>query len=1214
MKAVERVGGRTGGGKKGCSVTENLAAALGEDLGNTKWWNNGGFQGDPNAKNTFDLGTVFTEAMAAAESPASIDQFRMQAETRERVNGGSGEVSRVALGRNIPEVRGLVRTFTNRLFYGASVQTVVHETGHGMLRRARDAGVITRGDELAFVRAVDSLMGETVLKRGNAKGERLALLEPGLSDEQVTPQMLDEAIAEILEAEILRTRKRARDAKPLRVSNGIISRNLLAISRLAPNATAKFRALIEAARGVFGLSSARALKMKQAAREGTFDEAAHEAFLAKLTGRDWQAEHDGMVRDEHAAILGQENFTPTEDAPFSLGRAGENAGIPGGNPIQSAHGSGPERLVENSRSPGAEHLRAEQLVARAKAQASHPQQPEHYGLQGERHRLPWVRQRDSSSLREVDSQQEQLAAWARANGYLIEQAELLKAYEQADLEFKGNEHDVAAFTKETPPFVIRQTKLDMFGLPWATPAEYLQRWRLSNAMFPKTASSFIGYTENARGNGVILTAQRYFEGKKKPQKEIDAALAKLGFEKTPGDATSYRHPATKVEIHDAKPDNIIFDKAGNMQPFDVWINDPNDHFGLIRDPGGSGASPFKIVPLAAAGLEVGDDLGPRQFLHGSTGEPMHNNVEFRRIAEGVLFITREWDTAQQYSNDDPAGIHVLEFVREPKVLDLSDPDQRREFAEYLAEQGWEGVTDPDQIEADIKADDFDSSGILARALMVPAWEYGEFDVVLDGKLGVNGIALDEVGINETSPFSLAPSGMVHGLEQNAIGLIRNPLKRAQAFQRLSRKLQDLRLAFERLELVAGAKRRKSSLKKEAAMREALRREELVEDAMRRYEQVFSNADILKLKSQPVHGYLADPDSPLRGRLMSKSAALQRHPDMFVVNRPGDYDGADGISRAVFGGTLMPAAAAQELFENHLIQEPTTDALWEALAREQSFVDGMKEYHAKALEAVRDAKARAKEETNEWLREQETNQEANFSDKQEILRALAVLDGVLSIAPATPISPPSGPAQWLFRGPPAESKFLAVPALLLLRLPAYLVETQAQRPAPAPEGQHRRLVVRPLRSRQIPEGNPRPRLQLPEGHPLRQPLPFQNLLDPPHIRLVRVSSGFSAEFRQGIAMGTGHPGMMSRFPPIPERFSSCASYRTESNMPPMLLRGNTALFLPQQEFQFFEEFPRRHSACPAEADPLDHIEPPLPAQDVAHRRLAHLHLSRKLPLR
>jgi hypothetical protein len=40
-----------------------------------------------------------------------------------------------------------------------------------------------------------------------------------------------------------------------------------------------------------------------------------------------------------------------------------------------------------------------------------------------------------------------------------------------------------------------------------------------------------------------------------------------------------------------------------------------------------------------------------------------------------------------------------------------------------------------------------------------------------------------------------------------------------------------------------------------------------------------------------------------------------------------------------------------------------------------------------------------------------------------LQAEAFLRGAQGV-PSTPISPPSGPAQWLFQKPPAESKFLA----------------------------------------------------------------------------------------------------------------------------------------------------------------------------------------------
>lgn len=279
--------------------------------------------GNAIGENRFELGTLMTEAMAAAESPDAIDQFHSQAALKEKIDGGSGDVTRVALGRHRSEVRAGVRHATNRLFKGASVLTVFHEMWHGMWRKSRAAGTITRDEALSFVRGVQQAVGEGKLKRGRTAGESLAFLPADFDalSEKDQDTALDEALSEIAEMEILRTRKRAKDKKPIAVSGGIVARNLNALMRLAPGATRKFRALIEAARGVMGLSSARALAMKKAIREGRINESEYEAFLDKMAGRDLQAEHDGIIRDEHAAILGQEAFEATEDAPFSMARS-----------------------------------------------------------------------------------------------------------------------------------------------------------------------------------------------------------------------------------------------------------------------------------------------------------------------------------------------------------------------------------------------------------------------------------------------------------------------------------------------------------------------------------------------------------------------------------------------------------------------------------------------------------------------------------------------------------------------------------------------------------------------------------------------------------------------------------------------------------------------------------------------------------------------------
>lgn len=245
-------------------------------------------------------------------------------------------------------------------------------------------------------------------------------------------------------------------------------------------------------------------------------------------------------------------------------------------------------------------------------------------------------------------------------------------------------------------------------------------------------------------------------------------------------------------------------------------------------------------------------------------------------------------------------------------------------------------------------------------------------------------------------YSLARAASA--LETSALSRIRDPQRRAEAMRRVAQAMRDIHLQLDRIELMSGGKRLAKSLRKEAAIREAIRADELENDAYARHWQVFSNEEITRIKSQPVHAYLAHPNSPLHGRLMSKSAAIQKHPDLFRIHRAGDYDGADGVSRSVFGGKLMPDQAAQELYDHGLIPHPTPDAMWDALLKEQAAVDSMKEALAKAKESIREARRIAKEETTAWLKAQENTQTATFSQAEEIRRSLAMLDAILNVVP------------------------------------------------------------------------------------------------------------------------------------------------------------------------------------------------------------------------
>ena len=86
--------------------------------------------------------------------------------------------------------------------------------------------------------------------------------------------------------------------------------------------------------------------------------------------------------------------------------------------------------------------------------------------------------------------------------------------------------------------------------------------------------------------------------------------------------------------------------------------------------------------------------------------------------------------------------------------------------------------------------------------------------------------IDEVKPSGDASFSLASSRMLENLNSNAITRIQSPARRHEAMSKLPRKLEDLRLWAERLELLAGVKRLKKSIRTEAKRREEIRLNEL----------------------------------------------------------------------------------------------------------------------------------------------------------------------------------------------------------------------------------------------------------------------------------------------------------------------------------------------------------------------------------------------------
>lgn len=1224
------------------------------------------------AQNSFELGTRYDELTAAAENPASIDQFQRQAAIDEQINGGNGDVSRVALGRNIGELRGQVRTFTNRLFQGASVTTIVHEMGHGMLRELEASGVIVRDEKVAFVKAVNEVMKGKVMKdrtiNGKTiKGQALALLPDGVADADLTDDMLNEAISHILEAEVLRTRKRTKSDKAVQLSPGVISRNLTALSRLAPGATKKFRAFIEAARQVFGLSSARALAMKKGFREGKFDMTNYEAFLDKLTGRDLQAEHDGIVRDEQSAIVGEDVID--ENNPFSIGRAtvtptAETRYFEGAEGSMSVIGPAPFSLSNEYggyHRPAEDGPRAHDLLEQEMVPSDVYDRPDLYsgmsrkvisqtmaqlkavrgkaeailtiyraGPKPEINTGDWVSLSQEYARTHADAQdpdgfkvwaskvKAQDVRWAIDDlaefGYFGEPVEAIDSGSPFSLSaYHGTPHKVDKFSTNKIG-TGEGAQAYGWGLYFAQNEKVARNYRdvLSrnydlrpNRFFnpyqhPRKLASGAWIVEtNGKGNAHFKTKREAvaFKAAKdeeyaslndpKPKGNLYTVTLDVNDEDLLDWDKPLREQSEKVKVAiltqmPAKSWEVMEGKTGQIYYQSYWQggyastgdiegasrsiaklgirgiryldgNSRNDGEGSynyvifddskikITEENGKavdlGASPFSLAPSPITPAMDADYLSAVESGDMEAAQRMVDEAVFMKIPRESLpvkndipdFIGMEpvsSDSGGGEANTYKSGGRFVKDYRgklegfgmwKDRGVYKSRPATRDEFLVRVAlhnkffpaskitimaitEDGavtGQGNLEGDQFETDdvrgilkekgwnhIGSDSFQHiSGIIMHdadyngattyqenmetgEMEAVAWE--PFDVLLIPS--ADPVTYDEEGniiplsqrFDETKNsinYSLAPSSFVDSMSVNVASRMANPKARMAIFTRLLSKLADLKrdrdevgVAFgkdftrkaiedprglavirndyalrkemerERIEQDANLLS-PDAVRSETARRTAMRRAELEDEAHAKHGGILDQADLVKLKEQPVHSYLSDPDSPMRGQLMSLSQATSRGVNFFDPSKQGDYDGAGNASRSVFGGSLAPDQAAQELFDEGLIKDPTPDAMWQALEKEAASVAKMKEYMKAAKVDVAAAKVQAREEIQTWARDQRIKRQemeeaqsvsdaeidgemqeeikwekANYSPKARLLRALAMLDAIISVLP------------------------------------------------------------------------------------------------------------------------------------------------------------------------------------------------------------------------
>lgn len=874
---------------------------------------------DRSTTTDFRPGETVTTTQQAATSPEDAARVAAQVQLREKMEGGTGEVAQVVLGQSSTTFEQNQRHTVNRINAGASILTVFHEETHGFYREAIATGRLTRADSLSILQALDTILSQKQTREGQQLRLLPADFETLSASEQETA--IDEAISELMESEVIRTRKGTGVRK---LPPGLISRNLAALSRIAAGSTAKFRSFARALRSYFGIAIDRAAHLDRALKDGTLDQSSYNDFLNKLLGQEDQAAMEQAARDYEAQIInGDQQAEPIpEGDPFSIAPAKDGK-----------IGALEKGVIDDIRNNHVDH---------------HSGQDDY-----------------------------EIVAY---------KGEDVMGY----LSYTDYEGDI-----QIEMVQVRSTH---------------QRQGIATELYKKLTSLYPDKT--------IESSYRTEDGE-----ALRKSLERLNIISNEG------KPIPSFSLGSAAPEAIPDGDPFSIGRATITPEQDAAYLDLAKDPEANAEQLQAMVDARAkeAGYEVG-------FYHGSDDEidsfdPEKGSRGSRNESSYVGFVTPSKDAAEVY------GSPQMVAVQYKRMLTLDEADEAikawslevHDYEQGRVDDGhgssWripnigQGAT---QIESEFEDE------------LLPSWEFNEALIEKANTVGADSFvtwdgADDAITLAFLSPsqiksadpvtydsqgntiplsqrfdsskdsisYSLGSAALADAMKEGAIARIRDPQRRVRAMSAVARKMERIFLIKERLELIHGAKRAKSSLKKEAAFREASLAEQYENEAYARHYGILEDDDLLKIKSQPVHKYLSDPDSPLRGTLKSKSRAIKDHPDLFRLHRAGDYDGSDGVSRSVFGGTRMPDQAAQDLYDANLIKEPTADALWQALLKEQSMVASMKELHAAAKEDIRSARTRAKQEVNQWLAEQIGNQDTNFSPKKEVLDALALLDAILS---------------------------------------------------------------------------------------------------------------------------------------------------------------------------------------------------------------------------
>lgn len=568
-----------------------------------------------------------------------------------------------------------------------------------------------------------------------------------------------------------------------------------------------------------GLSSARALATQKAIREGRLNEADLQAHFDKLTGRDLQSEHDGMVRDEHAAIVGREAFEATEDAPFSLGRAADD--FDGEASKSELEAIEKTAVLGSNGKPLAPNGKESNLPLRLWAMVRTKKFRNWFG--------DWL------ALRV----QEQMAAMNPAavtipdewRGKSVDEMRVLMA-EKLDGMVKTKvviSHPLLGNVK------IGRRGANKTKSTSGDPAKMLISADLES-LFPQ---SILG--------GFITSDEQGVDGYSKLliPLEIDEVELVAIF--------SVRHQTDGQWYY-----NTVAVEFNEMSPAAEWVGEAVSADGInprtTRSAGDIETLARKIQDFNPERVsKIVDENGePLVVWHGTNRgdfETFDTSARQRTdqgvVGKGFYFGTHKH--ASQYGPPRAFFLRILDPATAKEVLAMQKSGfyvDGLALQKRLRRAGYDGVI--------AESETYDTEWVTHDPTQIKSVDNrGSFDPA-----------------DERFRYSLAPASMVDSMAVNVASRIKDPRVKAAIFTRMLDKLGELRRDRDELGIAFGkgykrraieGPRKTASIRKEAAMREALRREELENEARARHGGILHGDDLSKLWNQPTWEEIgADP--------------------------------------------------------------------------------------------------------------------------------------------------------------------------------------------------------------------------------------------------------------------------------------------------------------------------------------------------------------------